>query len=506
MRIPSTFTIRTPLRVAGAICFLGLAALLAAPSVRAQDASSVEVARQLMEDGNVEAASDSLRAQLRIDPQNGAAYWLLGRALYWTKRGEEALEQYRTAVSLRPADPWLRVEYAEVLLSLGERSRARATLEDVSAGSFPAAAEAEALALLGTLAYWEGDYNRAVRCFEAALERDPGLDAAHTQLGEIHAATRPWVQMGADLRDDSQPYRRYRGALEAGAYITPLWAVRFDAVPRVLQTNVDAAVGAVSAGVNGYMPSLRLELNGRLGTWLIREHERTAEPWIGIGGLALRLPAATTLRAEASRRRYLGTRASADTLVMVRAVDLRLDRAASPGWAGEGVVRRESFPDANVVRTAYAWLLAPLLPQLRLGYSVAWQNADESRLVASSGAVGGGYYDPYFTPDRVRTHAVLAELLLPVEPAEVRIDGSYGFHAAAGEPASASAGGGTPGRGIRFAGQQYSPWRLGAEAVLPIAEGVSLRLAGERERTTYYELTHVALAVRYTFTRSNAMP
>lgn len=506
MRIPSTFTIRSPLRVARALSVLVLAALLAAPSLRAQDESSVEVARQLMEDGNLEAASDSLRAQLRIDPQNGTAYWLLGRALYWMKRGPEALEQYKAAVSLQPADPWLRVEYAEVLLSLGERSRARSTLEDVLADRIPAAAEAEALALLGRLAYWGGDYNRAVRLFEGALERDPGHRAAQTELGEIRAATRPWFRMGAGVRDDNQPYRRYRGAIEAGAYIAPLWAFRLEAVPRVLQTNVDAAVGAVSVGVSGYMPSLRLELTGRLGAWLTRDYEVASAPWTAIGGLGLRLPAATTLRAEASRRRYLGTRASADTFVMVRTVDLRLDRAASPGWAGEGVARHESFPDGNVVRTAYAWLLAPLLPQLRLGYSVAWQNADESRWTASSGAVGDGYYDPYFTPDRVRTHAVLAELLLPLEPTAVRIDGSYGFHAAAGEPTSAIAGVGTPGRGPRFDGQHYSPWRLGAEVVLPVTAGVNLRLAGERERTTYYELTHVALAIRYTFTRSNVLP
>lgn len=494
-----------------------VAPLLGAAPVRAQDPPRVEAARRLMEEGALSAASDSLRAHLRVDPENATAHWLLGRVLYWMGRGPEALDEYGEALSILPNEGWLRVEYAEVLMALGEHRRAREVLQDVRGETNSPAVEAEALVLLGTLAYWEGDYTLAVRRFETALERDPEHGSARTQLDEIRGLTRPWIRAALDLLSDNQPYRRYRGTLEAGAYATPLWTVYAAVVPRVLEAESPASAVAAWGGADGYVPALRLELSGSLGVWLAGADQ--GDPaWIGAGAVGFRLPGALSLRAEASRRRYLATRASADTLLMVRTLDLRLSRAAAPDWAGEGVARVERFPDGNLVRTFYIWLLAPVQPWLRLGYSGAWQDADESRWVPASGVTGEGRYDPYFTPEQIRVHAALGELLIPLGATDLRINGSYGFHALEMAPAPADA---TPGPqpgprpapgprpppgDIQFVERGYSPWRLRAEAALPIADRMTLRLGGARERTSYYELDHLSLEVRYTFARSGSRP
>lgn len=493
-------------------CLLLASLFLAAPA-GAQEAPRVEAARRLMDEGALTAAADSLRAHLQVEPRSATAHWLLGRVLYWMGRGPEAIEEYEAARSLLPNDARLGVEYAEVLLALGRHGRAREILQTLRDQAPTPAVEAEALALLGTLAYWTGDYSLAVRRFEAALDRDPAHYSARTQLDEIRALTGPWVRASFDLLDDTQPYRRYDGTVEGGAYVTPLWAITAGVAPHVLQAETDATAVSTWAGADGYVPALRLEASGSFGAWLAPTGPGVPA-WIGTAALGLRLPGALSLRAEASRQRYLATRASADTLLMVRTLELRLGRAAAPDWAGEAVGRFERFPDGNLVRTFYAWLLAPLQPWLRVGYSAAWQDADESRWVPSPGGTGEGRYDPYFTPERIRIHAGLGELLIPLGAAELRINGNYGFHALEMAPAPVTTTpGATPGArpgarpgGVQFVERGYSPWRLRAEAVLPLAEGMTVRLGGSRERTSYYEVDHLTLAVRYVFAGSTRRP
>lgn len=454
---------------------------------------AVSVAERLQEEGRYSEAADTLLAHLRTHPSDVGVRWRAAQLLHRAGRSEAAAEQYEATVTLNPTDPWLRLEYADLLASFGQLQPARSmALPVAESGAAPDAARTRALTLLGTWAYWRGDLTAAVRHFEAALTMDPDQSDARRQLHEIQAVTRPWARLSLEGMDDNQPYRRGRGELELGVFINPLWTAALELVPQVMDPTVDGgaepgtrtAVEA-RATLSGFLPAARLDVTAGFGG--VRQDEST---WTGHAGLGVRLPGRLTLEGRAARERYLWTTASADALLMVESVELSLERADHPGWAGEAVVQHESFPDGNGVATAYAWLLAPVAPGFRVGWAVSWQDAEESRWEPAVER-----YVPYFTPLEQRVSSALAEVTVPLGAAVARLNGSWGVWAREEVPGSSgSLPGNAPGR-ARAAERSYTPWSVVATLDAPAGEGISLRMEGERRATAFYTLTRGNLAL-----------
>ena len=482
---------------------LGLMLAWAAPNPASLAAQTplVESARLLRDQGAYAAAADSLRKQLTQGTKDGNVHWMLGQLLYWMGDPAAARDEYQRALALLPTEPWLRLELGEVLGVLGDREAALEVIAPVLSSQ----AESEANAaeeLVGRLAYWSGDYPAAIRRFEAVLARDPGHAAAARQLREIQVLTLPWVRAQAELLRDNQPFQRIRGELEAGYFPTPLWSLAAGGTGRSLE-----GIGAGDAWgeVRGYLPGARLQLGLRGGvTWLGSTEPRGA--WTGAAELGVRLPRSTTLRALAERTRYAATLSSADTLLRADELALVLDRAAALGWAGELVARGTRFPGRSGVRRAYAWVLAPLGAVRRAGYAFSWQDAEETRWIPDSRPDPpgppradslAGRYAPYFTPERVRTHSLLADLRVVRSRLTLRANGSYGFHAREDAPRFVhSPGTGGP-AGIRFFERSFTPWRARGSVEWPASPSLTFLLEGERQRTTYYALNRFALSAVY---------
>jgi hypothetical protein len=217
--------------------------------------------------------------------------------------------------------------------------------------------------------------------------------------------------------------------------------------------------------------------------------------WTGHLEAGLRLPRSVRLEARAERERYLWTVASADTLLPLERVELVLDRAGHPGLAGKVALGRETFPDGNAVTTAYAWLLAPILPGLRLGWAASWQDARESRW---SPVVER--YEPYFTPEEQAVQSALAEVLLPLGNGSLRLNGSYGVRATEGAPGVA------PGQGrpaVAFTERAYTPWSAVARLDAPVADRLRVEAEVERRETSFYTLNRGSLGLVLRFGRTD---
>lgn len=456
--------------------------------------ASVAAAERLEREGRWGEAADSLLSYLRLDPNDGGVRWRAAQLLHRAGRTDEALGQYETAGALLPNDPWLRLEHAEVLGSTGAFERAAALIVPLADAPDPVV-RGRALTLLGTLAYWGGDLPAAVDHFEAALALDPTSVEAARQLAEIRAATRPWLRLSLQGMEDNQPYRRGHGELEGGLFLTPLWSAAVAVVPRVLDPGAPAGRGPRSHGTTeaavmlaGFLPAARLDLTLAAGAAIQED-----VTWTGEATLARGLGRGLRLRATAERDRYLWTTSSADTLLMVDGLEVALDAAASPRWAGEAVLHVARFPDGNTVRTAYGWLLAPLAPVLRAGASVAWEDAEETRW---SPALDG--YAPYFTPERQRTVSVLGELALPLGAATLRASGSWGVWARELAPSGVAVGrpGNAPDRtAVIFDERAFTPWSARAALDLPAGDHLTLHAEAERAATAFYRLTRAGLAV-----------
>ena len=487
----------------------GLAAQEAAPAGQVPD--PVRDALRLRNQGDLAQAARLLEARIAREPADADALRLLAQTLYWLGERDSARSTYEGALSRHPDDTRLRLEYGRMLVETRHDRRAREVL--LPAAAVPAGA-AGAETLLGTSAYWSGDYTRAAGHFRRAVRADSSAHEARRQWREIAAVTAPWIRFGSAGRHDDQPLDRIAPELEAGLFLTPLWSIRARGEAAWYRRDPDPrrSVLTAAATTSGYIPSLRLE--GEASGGVVRRSVPTASV-TGIGSLALRfrLPGHVSIGARGERKPYFFTRASLTSDVMVDegAVTLALQHPA--GWLGEGAYVRQRFSDRNTIASGYAWLLAPIARgravTLRAGYAISAQHARESRFVLADTAQAvppghplfdlSGAYVPYYTPDHLLAHSALAALELRTgSGGRFRIDASRALHArddapvfqVTGAPPTVVAG------SFRRA---FTPWRVRAGLEQRVASGLTLYMNGEHSRTVFYSTSGGSVSLLYRF-------
>src|SRR5687768_1833199 len=182
---------------------------------------------------------------------------------YWAKNPRAADSIYAQALARHPNDAELRLEFGRLLVDSRDAARARAVLSPlvIASDSASQAVAARAHTLLGTLAYWTGDYVAARDQFLNALRLDSSIAEARHQLREIETGAATWVRAGVSAWDDDQPLQRATVSVEGGWFANPLTPVtlrarsaRFDADPTA------ETVSTAEAALSTYLPGMRLEL------------------------------------------------------------------------------------------------------------------------------------------------------------------------------------------------------------------------------------------------------
>jgi hypothetical protein len=309
----------------------------------------------------------------------------------------------------------------------------------------------------------------------------------------------PWLTADVRTAHDSQDRTALHAHGQYGRYLTRLLTVALDLTGTHIAApgpgTADAAAGATATFA---LPAARLGIEAAAHALAATE---TVTPVYRLAA-SLGLGSGFGLRGRIVRNRYTRTVASLDTLVMVGTVELSLDRSGAPGWAGEALVRRESYGDDNPVRTVYAWVLAPISRSaghsLRAGYAAAWQDAPRSRWTPDPGAQPGqgqqlrGRYAPYYTPHDVVTHSVLANAALAHGAAWFIADGSYGVRATETAPVLVRSGAVTE---LRFYHRSFTPWRAALTFATPLDERTALTVTGEYSRTAFYRAGELRVRV-----------
>jgi hypothetical protein len=493
-----------------------LATLLAATlafTVMAAAASAqpdpLREAQRLRETGDYAAASRLLQAQVAAHPDDGEAMRLLAQTLYWMRDVAAADRTYRLAIDRHPADHRVRLDYARMLLETGDRTRARALLRALR--TIPEA-EAEADTLLGTLSYWEGDLTAAEQLFSEALRLNPGQPDAGRQLRELQRAAAPWVRITPAFWHDDQPVNRQVAGVEAGWFATPVTPVRLIVNPsRYRAGERSFAMWSSEVDVRHFLPALRLDTEVAAGV-LRRNIAGGRSEWTGRGVIGIRVSPEVKLQATVERAPYLRTAASLGTPVSTDVAAGELHWTGRRGWLGHAAFQRQQYPDDNVVRTAYGWILAPVLRRpaldLQAGYAVAADDAAESRFVpvdparsAGSRIIGinlAGEYAPYYTPARVIRHSATAALTGRISPrATVRASGSHAVHATEDAPTFVASASG-PQR--IFVRRDFTPWELRTSLDVDTSTNLTIGLMVETGRGSFYEWTNGGVQITYRFT------
>jgi len=483
-------------------------------------ADTLGEARRLRDAGEFRAAATLLRPYVQAHPDDPGSARFAALMSYWAKDARTADSIYSAALSRHPNDVELRLEYARLLVDTRSDARAHDVLAPLTAPPTASSSNggagspaARANALLGTLAYWNGDLTTARRWFGDALRLDPSLQDARRQLLEIETATASWIRVGASGWDDDQPLQHTTGAVEGGWFVNPLTpltihtrAIRYDG--HALGETVMIAEGALST----YVPRARLDLGIAAG--MVQRSFGDGSDWTGRLSLGVRVPASGVLEVSGERAPYLNTTGSLATPIMVDAVQ-GAARFRPRGWMIEGVARREQYPDDNDVTTGYAWALAPILRRARgtvhAGYSIAAQSASSGRFIPRSASLSfppgqapptvPGKYDPYYTPRNLRVHSALASVrLVPNARFTVTSDVSYGFSAREDAPVLVVVPSPPDLDVVRaYYERSFTPWSFRAAADIGATDAFRLGLTVEHGRRVFYRFTTVGLTGTYTF-------
>jgi Tfp pilus assembly protein PilF len=503
---------RTVLKVLALMCLAGQAgaqdSTLVVDSARIVPApvQSVASAIALRDSGDLPGAAVMLRAVLESEPDNGDAARHLAQLLYWLKDVPAATSLYEASLLKHPGDFTLRLDYGRMLVETRSDARAIEVLTPLLA--LPEAAS-RAATLIGTLRYWQGDLSRAARAFESALAADPASPEARRQLDEIRTVSAPWITLGVGGLHDDQPLDRIDGLAEVGIFLNPLTSVsahvralRFGfedeqfACPGGSGPGLDGGCNTnifiADAGVSHYLTAARLETRARGGA-VMRSFGEPASEWIAQGSLRLRLTRDLSIEARGDRAPYFATESSMLLPVMTSSGSGRLALSHPRGWLGEAAFRLERFPDANTVRSAYAWSLAPVVRQeqvtLRVGYSIASQDADETRFT--------GTYRPYYTPENILSQSGLAHLSIRPHPrTTITARGSYAFSAREDAPTL------RPGLGnpvLMFERRSFNPWEAFASLDTELSRGLTFSASIESMETAFYRASSAGVRMSYRF-------
>lgn len=516
IRLLARRRLRRPRLACAALLLLTVAAALPAyaqDTTRATTrAAMLENARQLRDQHRLADAERVLRALLARDPGDATTERLLAQTLYWEGNRAAAAALYDRALREHPDDADLRLDYGRMLVETGSADEAR----DVLAPLVDSPRRGADLTLLGTSAYWAGDYTQARDRLQRALAADPAQTDARRQLDEIGELSAPWLRVDVSGAHDNQPIDSWHAGATVGFHPTPNTQITLGGAGDEFRAgdSLTMTLAQPRLGVSALVPGTRLTLALAGGVASRTQPAGAATEWIASADASAPLANGVRIDLRANRAPYTSTIASLVTPVnpWTAGATLSWQRAS---WLGEAGVQGQWFADANEVGTAYAWLLAPLVSSaehtLQLGWAAAGQNSGSTRFVlrsphqtvppTSSGFDFSGAYAPYYTPVNLMTQSVIAAASTRLAPSlTLRAHGGYAAYARDDAPSFALAGVGNRATLVEErAPRRFSPWDATVGLDDALSPATSLTLEASAMHTAFYTAATMGLRLTHGF-------
>lgn len=164
----------TLIKLAGrlVVIFTVISLLMNANCSAQQKNDTLAIARKLRNDKKFYASIDLLKLYISHHPKNLDANLLLAQTLYWDKQVKASELAYEKTIMENPGNYYLKLDYAKMLVELGEIDKAQPLLNTYLTYD---AISADALIALAKIAYIKKDYNLALSYTNQALNNNPTL-------------------------------------------------------------------------------------------------------------------------------------------------------------------------------------------------------------------------------------------------------------------------------------------------------------------------------------------
>ena len=477
---------------------LVLSSLLMSINVHSQEhIDTLQYCKGLKDAGNIKDSYRILKGYLNKHPKEFNAIWFTAKLAYWNWEIDNAKTYYQTAFSLQPKNYYLKLDYAMMLVELGEQEEAIGHLEQyIKYDSL----SKDAQLYLAKSYYWQGNTGEALRVLNhlpAKLKNNESVKELRHEIALVRASNLD-IKTGYDF--DDQPLKHFNAGADLHQYESNLlnWSVGVNAHQFASDTSNTAAYN-INAGNKFTFYKLGMQVNARLGASILPFANSTA--FTGELGINKKLYKGFSLLLNAERKPYFFTTTSTQIAVMQTEATAALLIENFKQFSGRIQYQQQLF-DGNNINSISAWVLSPALKinkfSVKAGYAYQHADADNNNYTSNKSMDSllahytepiVGIYAPYFTPKYQTIHSALLWMnYKPNNRLSITATGSYGVSATLSNPYLYLTEAPTDGPMLAkdYTSQSYTPIDASIKIRYNVNERVSANASYEYHKTNFY--------------------
>lgn len=380
-----------------------------------QKKDTLQFSKELKDAGNIKDSYKLLKIYLKDHPKEFNAIWFSAKLAYWNWDIDNAKQYYQTALTQQPKNYYLKLDYAMMLVELGNFDEAIGHLHQyIKYDSL----SKEAQLYLAKAYYWQGNTTAALNTLNnvpATLKNNESVKNLRHEIALVRAINLN-IKAGYDV--DDQPMKHFSSGVEISKNESNLcnWYIG----TKIHFFNSD------TSSTNAYhyylgnkftFYNLGMQINTHLGATTLPYANSTEFT----GGIAInkKLFKGFSLLLDAERKPYFFTIKSSQTKVLQSIVTGVVSIDNFKGFTGKLQYQQQMFDEGNI-HAVSAWLLTPALKwnkfSIKAGYSYQNSDADNNNysstksldsIIAHPTTAIKGVYLPYFTPKSQTIHSAL---------------------------------------------------------------------------------------------------
>ena len=464
-----------------------------------QQKDTLQYCKGLKDAGNIKDSYRILKTYLNKHPKEFNAIWFTAKLAYWNWEINNAKTYYQSALSLQPKNYYLKLDYAMMLVEIGEQKEAIVNLEQyINYDSL----SKDAQLYLAKAYYWQGNSGEALRVLNhlpATLKNNESVKELRHEISLVRA-TNLDIKTGYDF--DDQPLKHITAGAALHKYESNLlnWSVNVN----IHQFKTDSSstnAYSIEAGNKFSFYNLGMQLHTRVGATILPFGNTSA--FTGLLGINKKLYPGISLMLSAERKPYFFTTTSTQMAVLQTEATAAIAVENIKQFSGKIQYQQQMF-DANNFKSFSAWVLSPALKlnkfSIKAGYAYQQADADSNtytvnhklidNLIFYNGVISG-VYSPYFTPKSQQIHSAL--LWLNYKPSgrlSITASGSYGIHATLSNPSiyfyTTDLPTNIPSITKSYSTQTYTPIDATLKLQYKFNEKVSANASYEYHKTNFY--------------------
>jgi Flp pilus assembly protein TadD len=474
---------------------------------------TVEIAKHLRDERKFKDAFALLEKYRVNHPNDLNASWLDAQTACWMKHFKTSESIYENTIRLHPDNYYLKLDYAKMLVNIGEFEKAIPLLNNYLQYDL---ANAEALLALAKISYWKSNYKEAINEVGKILIKDPKNKQALSLQEEIISAESPWGKISIAHSSDVQPLKNTTPVFEGGLYKGALSFMHFNfQIPTFVTDNNTTNALWIRAGNKSVLSKQNMNINIEFG--LLKYPCSKNVTFTENLQLDKTIINHLIFSIQAERKPYFYTVSSINNVVTDNHYSVSAAWSDPDKWSGKTAFDLDHFNDKNTISTFSAWVITPpykvSIFEFHIGYGCNFSTSKENRFVAEKTLSEilvdfyynpdiAGIYNPYFTPNNQQTHSALASISIhPLKILDIGTHAAYGFYAVAHNP-YLYLDKDTNGNTIiikNYFKRIYSPMEFSVYVALQITKKISFKTEYLYSITNFYKSNYLGFGLKMSF-------